>query len=562
MSMPDEVQSLPSTVPMLRGTAGALVAATLPPGAVYPGTPHVYRVYVPSAYEARTPTPFMVFLDGIGLFLDKMAAASVLDELIAGGDVPPLIGIFVDPGVLPAHAGDRQQHRFNRHLEYDAITGRFTRFLLDELVPAVAREYNLSPRPDDRALAGVSSGGVGAFMAAWERPDQFRRVVTFIGTFVDMLGANVLPFWIRKAEPKPLRVFLEETENDNNTLPGSWPLQNQAMSAALAFAGYDHRLVVGAGGHDLEHATACLPAALRWLWQGYPLPVARPTSGPLFDTLLYADEDWEQVGENTFPSAATPAADRHGNVFFAEPAGDRIYRTALDGSVTLFARATAGARALQVGHDDRLYAIQPSFRRIVAFYQGLGPPSVVADNIDGYDLALTAAGGIYVTDRVRRTVLFVAPGGQVTRVSEEAGIGVPGALVLSADQAFLFVADAEDRWVWSFQVEPDGSLVHGQPFFRMEWSEEVNLSRVEAMAVDSLGELYTPTALGIGLSAQTGRSREIISLPERGWISSVAFGGVEGDQLYVPQNGKLFRRRIRRTGATAWRPVKPPVPRL
>jgi sugar lactone lactonase YvrE len=261
-------------------------------------------------------------------------------------------------------------------------------------------------------------------------------------------------------------------------------------------------------------------------------------------------------------SATTPAADRQGNVFFADPASDRIYKAGLDDAVTLFAQSTAGARALSVGPDDRLYAFQPSLQRIVAFSQTLDPPSVLADDIDAFDLALTAAGGIYVTDRTSRSVLFIAPGGQVTRVSAGAQISAPGAVALSADQAFLFVADAGDRWVWSFQIEPDGSLVHGQPFFRMEWSEEVNLSHVEAMAVDSAGELYIPTDLGIGLSTQTGRSREIINLPEPGRISSVAFGGAEGDQLYVPQNGKLFRRRIRRTGATAWRPVQPPKPRL
>jgi gluconolactonase len=238
---------------------GTLSSSTLAPGAVYPGTPHDYQVYVPAQLDPAQPSPYMVFLDGPWIFVDRMRTPAILDQLIATGDLPPLIGIFVDPGVLPVPSEDMQQPRVNRHVEYDAITGRFAQFLLEELLPAVAREYSLSPDPNDRGLAGISSSAVAAFVAAWERPDQFRRVLSCIGTFVDMLGADVLPFWIRKTEPKPLRVFLQETTGDHDIVYGSWPLGNQSMAAALAFAHYDHEFVVGPGGHDLEHATAILP---------------------------------------------------------------------------------------------------------------------------------------------------------------------------------------------------------------------------------------------------------------------------------------------------------------
>jgi gluconolactonase len=539
---------------------GQLKGFTLEPGEIYPGVPHNCQVYVPTRYVAETPSPYMVFLDGIWLFLEQLHVSAVLDELIAHGDVPPLIGIFVDPGVLPVVSDETQQNRVNRHFEYDAITGRFAGFLVAELIPRVGREYNLSQDPNEHGVAGISSSAVAAFMAAWERPEHFRRVLGCIGTFVDMLGANVLPSWIRKTEPKPLRVFLQETTGDQNSIHGSWPLQNEAMRSALEFARYDHALVVGGGGHDLEHATAILPDALRWLWREYPRPITPPTAGPIFDTILYPDQGWQQVGD-TYTCASNPAADKQGNVFFADPTSSRIYTTVADGSVAVFKEGAVGAKALKFGPDGRLYAIQPSLRRVVS-YGAAGDEDLVAENLDARDLALTAAGAIYVTDPVRKTIVMIDAARQRSTVYRGGEIAAPTALAISPDQAFLDVMDAESKFGWSFQISPDGALINGEPLFRMEWSEEVNLRGVEAIAVDTSGELYTPTAMGIALSTQTGRNREIIRKPEWGTISSVGFGGPQRDWLYVTENGKLFRRHIRRTGAVVWEPTKPPMPKL
>ena len=134
----------------------------------------------------------MIFLDGSGRLGNSERVPVVFDNLIAKGDLPPMIGIFVDPGVLPA-ASPEAQNRFERVFEYDSLSDRYSRFLLEELIPEVAKKYNLSKDPNDRALSGVSTGAVGAFMAAWNRPDQFHRVLSFIGTFVAMKGADGLP---------------------------------------------------------------------------------------------------------------------------------------------------------------------------------------------------------------------------------------------------------------------------------------------------------------------------------------------------------------------------------
>ena len=176
---------------------------------------------------------------------------------------------------------DQAQNRFERIFEYDSISGRYAQFLIEELIPEVAKKYNLSKDPNDRGLSGVSTGAVGAFIAAWNRPDQFRRVLSFIGTFVAMKGADTLPALIRKTEPKPIRVFLQAGRNDHvvpghpygTFYAGSWPINNQVMAEALEFAGYDVKLVLGDEGHNMRHGAAIMPEALRWLWREYPKPI-------------------------------------------------------------------------------------------------------------------------------------------------------------------------------------------------------------------------------------------------------------------------------------------------
>jgi gluconolactonase len=151
---------------------GTVTKHVLAAGVFYPGTPHNYAVYVPAQYDANKPTPFMVFLDGSGYVGDGIRVPVVLDNLIAKHELPPMIGIFFDSGVLPAVSAEAQT-RFERVFEYDSLSERYSWFLLEELIPAVAKEYNLSTNPDDRGIAGTSTGAVGASMAAWNRPDQF-----------------------------------------------------------------------------------------------------------------------------------------------------------------------------------------------------------------------------------------------------------------------------------------------------------------------------------------------------------------------------------------------------
>ena len=262
---------------------GTVTRFVLPPGKIYPGVPHNCQVYVPAQYDASKPTPFMIFLDGGGsanVNGNGVKAPVVFDNLIAKKEIPPMIAIFIDPGILPA-VDPAAQRRFERIFEYDSINGRFGQFLIDELIPEVAKKYNLSKNPDDRAIQGASTGAVGAFMAAWEHPDQFHRVMSFIGTFVAMKGADTMLAIVRKSEPKPIRIIMQDGRNDH-LLPdhpfgtffaGSWSTNYQALYEDLRFAGYDVKYELGESGHDGRQTSVIFPDMMRWLWRDYGKPI-------------------------------------------------------------------------------------------------------------------------------------------------------------------------------------------------------------------------------------------------------------------------------------------------
>ena len=580
---------------------GSVTKHVLPPGRLFPGTPHNYQVYVPAQYDRSRPIPYMIFLDGSGYAGNAVRVPVVLDNLIARRDVPPMMAIFVDPGVMPA-LSDQAQNRYERIFEYDSLTPRFSSFVIDELVPAVAAAYNLSADPNDHGIAGISTGGVGAFVTAWNRPDQFRRVITWVGSFGNFRGADRLPGLIRRTEPRPIRVFMQTGRQDLVNYAGSWYLENPRMAAALEFAGNDVKIDLGEDGHSNRHGAAVLPDTLRWLWRDYPQPIAvhepppgagrglfaqlvprrdvvppspspaAPAAAPATGrgggprgavySLIFRDKGWEQVGE-TYASAASPAVDRDGTVFFADPAGNRIYKSDASRRISLFKENTRGARALRVGVDGRVYATQPATRRLVS-YGPAGDEKVVANNIDASDLVLTKSGGIYLVDPVRKAVDYLDPKGQRRVVYDRGEIMKPTALTLTPDQAMLLVADGMDRFQWSFQIAADGSLVNGEPFQRLEMPEEGLFSGVAGLTVDTLGYMWATSAMGIQVCEQPGRCSNILNKPEftATPVTDIAFGGPDRSWLYVTQGGKLFRRETRRTGVVAWEPVKPPQPGL
>jgi enterochelin esterase family protein len=267
----DDYKLGPDSMPQDGVPRGDLIK--MPPftnSTVYPGTQRDWWVYVPKQYDAATAACLMIFQDGWNYAnpTGQFRASIVFDNLIHKKEMPVTIGIFINPGTVPpAEPGERS--RSNRSFEYDSLGDQFARFLLEEVLPEVAKNYHLSKDPEGRAICGISSGGICAWTVAWERPNEFRKVLSHVGSFTNIRGGHNYQAWIRKTEKKPIRVFLQDGANDLDNLHGSWPLSNHEMAASLKFKGYDYKFEFGTEGHNGKHGAAILPDSLRWLWRDY-----------------------------------------------------------------------------------------------------------------------------------------------------------------------------------------------------------------------------------------------------------------------------------------------------
>ena len=267
----------PAFAPLQKSDMGETITFTMESSRIYAGTSREITVYVPKEYTGKEPACLLVCLDGV-LF----NAITAMQNLIRSGEMPVTIGLFVQPGVIYARSGAQKRvQRYNRSNEFDRVDGTFARFLEEEVLPLVAtlkcsggQPLLISSNPNNRAITGASSGAICAFSAAWFRPDLFRRVYSSVGTFVAMRGGNQYPWIIRKTEPKPLRIYLQDGVNDAwNPLFGEWWEANQLMESALDFAGYELFFKWDRGGHSIKHGTALFPDAMRWLWRGWPAAV-------------------------------------------------------------------------------------------------------------------------------------------------------------------------------------------------------------------------------------------------------------------------------------------------
>ena len=236
---------------------------------VFEGTIREYFVYVPSQYDKSKPAAVMVFQDGHAYVNEKgqFRVPIVFDNLIHKKKMPVTIGIFINPGNKSDKLPENPWRGSNRSFEYDTLSDQYARFLLEEILPEVGKSYSLSAKREDRAICGISSGGICAWTVAWERPDQFSKVLSHVGSFTNIRGGHDYPALIRKTERKPIRAFLQDGENDLDNKHGNWWLANLEMDAALKFARYDYKFVGGEGGHNGIHGGAILPESLEWLWR-------------------------------------------------------------------------------------------------------------------------------------------------------------------------------------------------------------------------------------------------------------------------------------------------------
>ncbi|HEY0075739.1 MAG TPA: SMP-30/gluconolactonase/LRE family protein [Abditibacteriaceae bacterium] len=536
---------------------GEILKFTFDKSKVFPGTTREYNVYVPRQYDGIKPACVYVNQDGI-----QWNAPTVFDNLIAKGEMPITIGVFVRPGVVNP-PNDKALPRFNRSFEYDGLGDSYARFLIEELLPEVetkktadGRAIVLSKSGNDRAIGGSSSGAIAAFTAAWERPDAFSRVFSAIGTYVGLRGGNEYSTLIRKIEPKPIRIFLQDGSEDLNIYGGDWWMANQAMQRSLAFAGYEHTHVWGDGGHNGNHGTAVFPDAMRFLWKNWPQPVKAGQGAPQLKEILIPGEEWQQATE--YQAFGEMAVNSLGEVLFTGPPNDKTYHYHAGGKVSEFP-APKQSDVLAFGPDQQLFVI---VNEKLVSNTPKGQQKVVIKNLRGSDLIGLNNGSLYVLNNKSETgeIWHVSPQGQKRLVSDD--IDHVTTVTTSPDQTLLYVNDANSHWVYSYQIQPDGSLSHGQKYYHLHVPDNADNAGAGGMCVDRDGRLYVATAMGIQVCDQAGRVNSIISVPG-GAVSSVVLGGPEFDTLFAASGGKIYKRKVKTKGAPSFLPpVKPAPPRL
>lgn len=549
---------------------GELTKHTFADSKIFPGTTRGFTLYVPKQYDGKTPACLWVNQDGV-----QFKAPEVFDALIASKEMPVTIGVFVSPGVVPAANKDALP-RYNRSLEYDGLGDAYARFLIEELLPAVeklktadGREIKLSKNPDDRAISGSSSGAIAAFTAAWERPDSFRRVFSNVGTFVGLRGGNSYPTLLRKVEPKPLRVFLADGEADNNAYGGDWWMANQEMQRSLAFAGYEvaHDWAKagpnGFGGHNGQHATKIFPDAVKWLWKDHGKTTIKAGKGsPQMQSVLLADEGWKLVAEG-FKFTEGPIADAKGEVFFTDVPNGKTFQVRMDPKlsdpVAMVNGDNGKASGFAFGPDGAMYGVGGGLGALVK-YEPDGKRTVIADGIKGNDLVALNNGDFYVTAPGTPDQIIHVRGGKKTVV--DTGIQFSNGITVSPDQTLLYVAESRSHWVWSYQIQPDGTLKHKQKYFHLHAPDTADNAWPDGLKCDTDGRLYVATNYGVQFCDQAGRVNGIIPTPN-GKCANLCFGGPKFDTLYVTAGDKVYSRKVKVTGVhTFAKPIKPVPPRL
>ena len=537
---------------------GEVLKFTYEQSKIYPGTWREYWVYVPAQYKGDQPACVYVNQDGI-----QWKAPTVFDNLIYRKEMPVTIGVFVSPGRVPADSGSNALHRYNRSFEYDGTNDAYSRFILTEILPEVekqktsdGRAIKLSKNGNDRAIGGSSSGAVCAFTAAWEHPEAFSRVFSAIGTYIGLRGGDRYPVLVRKYEPKPIRVFLQDGTNDLNIYAGDWWKANEMMERSLTFAGYEVNHEWGEGAHNGNHGTAIFPKAMRWLWKDWPKPITKGNSKNSFlSDLLIPGEDWEVVGENYKFTEGT-AVNAKGEVFYLDIPVSKCYKVDTDKKLVALTTDTKRASGTCFGPDGKRYTAAGGTKQILS-YDANEKETVVADSVGGNDLVVGNNGNIYVTvpngSALPGKLYLIRPGGEKLVVDD--GLKFPNGVTISPDQTQLYATESASHWVWIYKIKPDGTLTYKQRFGWLhvpDWEEN---AWSDGLKCDTAGRVFVATRIGIQVLDQLGRVNAIIPAPpSNGQTSNLCFGGPDFNIMYVSAGDKIFRRKLKTKGANTFTP--------
>jgi enterochelin esterase-like enzyme len=519
---------------------------------IYPGTERNYWLYIPVQYDPNKPTCSMIVQDGLSR-ATGWKLSEHLDTLIANKEIPVMIGIYIDHGRVPSKDTNNYP-RYNRSFEYDGLGDRYARFLIEEIIPEIKKSYNLSDNPDDRCIAGASSGAICAFNAAWERPDAFHRIFSTIGTYVGLRGADEMATLVRKTEPKPLRIFLEDGYHDLNIYAGDWYLSNQNLLSALNWAGYEVNHAWGEGAHTSTHALAIIADALKWIWKDYPSPVQSHADLYQGVALTKSQSGWSEVNTPVhYLDRIT--TNTKGELFFTSRDTRGIWKYGLDGSVVALKQYDKYYSEIAFDRDDHLLYgikalngifIQDKRLSVTLVYD------VKTDKIettpDGFYFNQTKQNYLGYYNFNTKKTSYIPVSSKVTGVS------------LNAEQSFLHVMQDDAVFGSSYKINKDGTLDMGQSYIHYHIPYGNKTGEPRTGVIDTANLLYTATNMGVQISDQLGRVNLILPVPGI-FVSDLCFGGAVLDQLYIISNGKLYKRTLNTRGKlSVLSATKPPKP--
>ena len=509
----------PATEKVAEELQGEVIKFTLSDSQLYPGTQREILVYVPQQYDGTKPACLLVCMDGI-----LYDATTVMANLIASGEMPVTIGVFVNPGVV--YDEDGEVVRYNRCKEFDSTDDTFSNFVENEVLTKVegmktpsGKVVLLSKDANDRAITGASSGGIAAFSVAWNSPDLYSRVYTTVGTFVAMRGGNNYSNIVRKTEPKPLRIYMQDGWYDVwNPIFGEWFEHNLLMESAFNFAGYEIFHKWDRGNHSIKYGTMAFPDAMRWLWKGYPAKVQKGWSnnGMLQDILL-ENEDWREVLLPATVEGELFAAQDTSAVYASHA---YIYKVSAAGGVEQVGSLKSGERLM----GEQLIAKGNSlYKNGVKVADGLSGLKAVQALADGKYLALCNA-------KSKGNVLTVNVGCR--------------ALAVAPDYRFCVTGEENTHHLISTVIDKTGKMLYSEPFYYLHDLSNSTLNPSGSMAFDTKGNLYVATEIGVQVADHNGRVRAILSLPA-GRVHSLAFSG---NYLFVRCGEKVFVRKMKAEG--------------
>jgi enterochelin esterase-like enzyme/sugar lactone lactonase YvrE len=530
--------------------AGTIKEFTFDGSAIFPGTKRSGAIFIPAQYDGSAPACVYVRQDG---YNGKEKA--MLEELIAAKSMPVTIGVFIRPGDLPAPMKDTLGRR-NRCFEYDGVGDNYVRFLVDELLPYVAKTFNvkLSTSGNDRCIAGGSSGGIAAFNAAWERPDAFSRVYANSGSFVAFRAGNEFPTLIRKVEAKPIRAFLTTGTGDMENCAGDWFLLDQEMDKALKFSGYDYIFRIVNGGHVAGWAEN-FPEAMTFIWKGWPEPVKAGLSAPRVRDILSPGAGWEPVAANCTDARAA-ACNAKGEVFFIDIGANRISRIGTDGVVSTVVADAGQADGLAITAQGDLITVSSRTSKVMG-YDASGAGHVIAEGIPARSVLARPDGTCYLTGSPAGegsdggTIWLLK--GDTHAVVEHAGAWATG-LAYRPDQWLLAVADGHSKWISSLEIKADGTLANKERFFCLSVADGDDDAGAEGMCYSREGQLFVATRSGIQVCADDGPTQVILPMPNRSRVLGVCFGGSDLNTLYAFCGGSIWKRLVKPHALGAFTP--------